>query len=50
VALPGGKASLPVKPPKGYNPVASERVAEILRRLDQLYPSVTCALTHASAW
>ena len=35
---------------KGYNPVAPERVAEILQRLDQLYPDVTCALTHASAW
>jgi len=33
-----------------YNPVAPDRVAEILRRLDQLYPSVTCALTHSSAW
>jgi len=35
---------------KGYNPVAPERVAEILKRLNQLYPDVTCALTHASAW
>ena len=35
---------------KGYNPVAPERVAEILKRLDLLYPEVTCALTHASAW
>jgi endonuclease-3 len=35
---------------KGYNPVAPERVAEILKRLDQLYPDVTCALTHSSAW
>jgi endonuclease III len=35
---------------KGYNPIAPHRVAEILRRLDQLYPDVTCALTHASAW
>jgi endonuclease-3 len=34
----------------GYNPVAPERVAEILKRLDQLYPDVTCALTHTSAW
>ncbi|MGA2743324.1 MAG: endonuclease III [Candidatus Sulfotelmatobacter sp.] len=33
-----------------YNPVAPERVAEILHRLDQLYPEVTCALTHSSAW
>lgn len=38
------------KPPKGYNPVAPERVAEILKRLNDLYPEVTCALTHASAW
>jgi endonuclease-3 len=35
---------------KGYNPVAPERVADILKRLDQLYPDVTCALTHANAW
>jgi endonuclease III len=35
---------------KGYDPVAPERVAEILKRLDQLYPDVTCALTHSSAW
>ncbi|HTW57437.1 MAG TPA: endonuclease III [Terriglobales bacterium] len=34
----------------GYNPLAPERVAEILKRLDQLYPEVTCALTHSSAW
>jgi len=33
-----------------YNPLAPERVAEILRRLDQLYPDVKCALTHTSAW
>jgi endonuclease III len=35
---------------KGYNPLARERVTEILKRLDQLYPAVTCALTHSSAW
>src|ERR1700685_2056299 len=35
---------------KGYNPLASERIAEILKRLDQLYPDVTCALSHKSAW
>jgi len=33
-----------------YNPLAPERIAEILKRLDQLYPDVTCALTHGSAW
>jgi endonuclease III len=35
---------------RGYDPLAPERVAEILKRLDQLYPEVTCALTHSSAW
>lgn len=38
------------KPGKGYNPIAPERVAEILKRLNDLYPAVNCALTHASAW
>lgn len=33
-----------------YHPTAPERVAEILKRLDQLYPEATCALTHTSAW
>jgi endonuclease III len=36
--------------PKGYNPVAPERVNEILRRLDERYPNATCALHHNSAW
>jgi endonuclease-3 len=51
---PKGSAKLSVKgvsaKSKGYNPLAPDRVAEILRRLDQLYPDVTCALTHTSAW
>ena len=38
------------KPPAGYNPIAPERVREILARLDELYPNVTCALQHKSAW
>ncbi|MGO9647706.1 MAG: endonuclease III [Terriglobales bacterium] len=33
-----------------YNPLAPERISEILKRLDELYPRVTCALTHESAW
>jgi endonuclease-3 len=36
--------------PKRYNPVAHERVAAILQRLNQRYPAVTCALHHDSAW
>jgi endonuclease III len=38
------------RPGKSYNPLAPARVAEILERLDQLYPDVTCALDHKSAW
>jgi len=50
-AVPGQKSGdKPGKSPKGYNPVAPERIAEILKRLNDLYPEVTCALTHASAW
>ncbi len=46
------KASKKVAPRsvKGYDPLARGRVEEILKRLDQLYPDVTCALTHTSAW
>jgi len=33
-----------------YDPVSPERVGEILKRLDQLYPAATCALTHKNAW
>jgi endonuclease-3 len=32
------------------NPTAPERVKKIIAALDQLYPGVTCALTHTSAW
>jgi endonuclease-3 len=35
---------------KSYNPTSPERVPEILKRLDQLYPDVTCALTHKDPW
>jgi endonuclease-3 len=35
---------------KAYEPVAPQRVSEILNRVDQLYPDVTCALTHKTAW
>jgi endonuclease III len=45
----GASKAAPTKA-QAYNPLAPERIAEILKRLDQLYPDVTCALTHASAW
>ena len=54
---PSGRATRPphekakaAKAPAGYDPLAPARVAEILKRLDQLYPDVTCALGHKSAW
>jgi endonuclease-3 len=50
VSAPRHKAAAKAKTSKGHNPVAPERVAEILKRLNELYPDVTCALTHASAW
>jgi endonuclease-3 len=39
-----------VVPSKSYKPASPERIAEILKRLDDLYPDVTCALTHKDAW
>jgi len=47
-----GKTSASPKGKKqsSYNPLAPDRISEILKRLDQLYPDVTCALTHTSAW
>ncbi len=47
-----GKPAKPAaaRPGAGYDPVAPERVAEILKRLDARYPGVTCALQHKSAW
>jgi endonuclease-3 len=38
------------KTSSAYDPLAPDRIADILKRLDQLYPEVTCALTHSSAW
>jgi endonuclease-3 len=51
-AKPAGrnKAATRSKKDKAYDPLAPERIAEILKRLDLLYPEVTCALTHSSAW
>src|SRR5271166_6643645 len=45
---PAGKTAAAT--PKGYNPLAPERVSQILKRLDGRYPAATCALHHKSAW
>ena len=38
------------KSASSYDPLAPERVRQIIAGLDQLYPDVTCALAHRSAW
>jgi endonuclease III len=43
-------AALKKKSASAYDPLAPERVRQIIAGLDQLYPDVTCALTHRSAW
>ena len=54
--LPGNKSMSAApknpkkKPPSPYDPVSPERVRQIIAGLDQMYPGVTCALTHRSAW
>src|SRR5215471_15576227 len=32
------------------NPLAPERISEILKRLDKAYPNAKCALHHTNAW
>ncbi len=54
-ALPGARktrsgSSRATRGSAGYQPTSPERVAEILKRLDQLYPNATCALKHSNAW
>jgi endonuclease-3 len=47
---PGSRAKQAASRASAYDPLASSRVRQILAGLDQLYPGVTCALTHRSAW
>jgi endonuclease III len=49
-ARAAGAAKSASKKQPSYDPVAPERVREILHRLDQRYPAATCALNHKSAW
>jgi endonuclease III len=46
------KAGAPKKKsfPRDYDPLAPQRVREIIAGLDQMYPNATCALNHRSAW
>jgi endonuclease-3 len=38
------------KSAKHYDPTSPERVRQIIAGLDQMYPAMTCALTHRNAW
>jgi endonuclease-3 len=49
-AKPPKSAAGKKKSASGYDPLAPERVRQIIATLDQLYPNATCALTHRSAW
>lgn len=49
-AAPKAQVRRPPAKPAAYDPLAPERVREILARLDQRYPGVTCALRHSNAW
>jgi endonuclease-3 len=53
---PAAKAPRPAKaesaktPKSRYDPLAPERIQDILNRLDQRYPNVKTALNHTNAW
>lgn len=49
-SIPAKSAAKKQAAGKGYSPTSPERIAEILNRLDSLYPEATCALTHRNAW
>lgn len=49
-ARAGGGARLTPTRPSAYDPLAPERIRQILEGLDRLYPGATCALEHRSAW
>jgi endonuclease-3 len=49
-AKAAARAAKPKKSTATYNPVAPERVREILKRLEEMYPNAKCALHHSSAW
>src|SRR6476646_5144486 len=50
-STPAKSKTARTKPPGGkYDPLAPQRVQDILNRLDQRYPNVRCALRHNNAW
>jgi endonuclease III len=47
---PAKAVVLKKKSASGYDPLAPERIGQIIAALHQLYPDVTSALSHRSAW
>src|SRR5437762_13322629 len=43
-------AAKPLPKSSKYNPLDPQRVSEILKRLQERYPTATCALHHKNAW
>jgi endonuclease-3 len=51
IAKPSPKVSINAKKSATkYDPVAPDRVHDILKRLAEMYPSAKCALHHTNAW
>ncbi|MFZ1919168.1 MAG: endonuclease III [Terriglobales bacterium] len=51
--LPGSKSKATAAKKRSvpaYDPLSPDRVRQIIAGLDQMYPGVTCALKHRSAW
>ncbi len=49
-AKAAGTTAKAAKRAAGYDPLAPQRIRELLARLDATYPGVKCALHHSSAW
>ena len=43
-------AAKPATKSSKYNPTDPQRVSEILKRFQEMYPTATCALHHTNAW
>ena len=49
-AKPPQVAAKKIKVSAAYEPLSPDRIRKIIAGLDQMYPGVTCALTHRNAW
>ena len=49
-AKPPKAAAKKIKVSAAYDPLSPDRIRKIIAGLDQMYPGVTCALTHRNAW